>query len=156
MTPPPCPMLEHIEASTCYKAIVEARARQRGEAENNLPRAVTLHAGITAAMSVRCYHSPQRAGRKRAMKEKCLAARRLVHDKGAELEEGGCALHRFGEEVRVVVRCGDERDAQLERLDHIANEEVAALDVLHARVVLRVIRRVLRALVVGGEVPVQR
>ena len=42
-----------IEARTCYKAIARAHAKQRGEAESNLSRAVTLQAGITATISVR-------------------------------------------------------------------------------------------------------
>ena len=43
-----------------------------------------------------------------------------------------------------------EGDLDLVRLNHVADEEVPPLDVLHAVVVLRVVRHVPRALAVGS------
>ena len=53
-------------------------------------------------------------------------------------------LHGLGEHVRDVVGRAHERDLELEGLDHVAHEEVAPLHVLHAIVVLRVVRDVAR------------
>ena len=74
-----------------------------------------------------------------------------VHDDVAELAEAGGVLHRLGQEVRGVVVRGDVGDLDLKRLDHVTQEVVAALDVLHAVVVLGVVRDVARALAVGKE-----
>ena len=52
-----------------------------------------------------------------------------VHDEVAEREEL-VRGHRLGEEVGGVVVRLDQRDDELERLDHVAHVEVAALDVL--------------------------
>ena len=61
------------------------------------------------------------------------------------------ALERLGEEIGRVLRSGHVGDLELERLDHVAHEEVSSLDVLHAVVVLRVVRDVARALAISGE-----
>ena len=45
--------------------------------------------------------------------------------------ELGRALHGLGEHVRDVVRGANEGDLEFEGLDHVADEEVASLDVLH-------------------------
>ena len=74
-----------------------------------------------------------------------------VHDLVAELTEVRWALERLGEEIGRVLRSGHVGDLELERLDHVAHEEVSSLDVLHAVVVLRVVRDVARALAVSGE-----
>ena len=60
----------------------------------------------------------------------------LVHDERAEGEELLCVVHRLGEEVGRVLVGREVRHRDLEGLDHVAHEEVAALDVLHAVVVL--------------------
>ena len=73
-----------------------------------------------------------------------------VHDLVAHFEEL-LGPERLREEVREVVLSGDVWHHELEVLDALADEEVAALDVLHAVVVLRVVRDVARALAVGRE-----
>ena len=75
----------------------------------------------------------------------------LVHDDLAQGVELAGRLHRLGEEVGEVVRRADEGHLELERLDHVPHEEVPSLHVLHAVVVLRVVRDVARALRVGRE-----
>ena len=72
-----------------------------------------------------------------------------VHDDAAELEEL-VRRHRLGKEVGRVVVGAHKRNPHLARLDHVADEEVAALDVLRASVELRVVREVARGLAVGG------
>ena len=75
----------------------------------------------------------------------------LVHDDSPQLVEVAGVLHRLGEEIREVVVRVDEGYLDLEGLDHVADEEVASLDVLDAVVVLRVVGDVARGLAVRGE-----
>ena len=75
----------------------------------------------------------------------------FVHDSPAVGMERLGVLHRLGEEVRRVLVRGDVGHNQLEGLDHVAHEEVAALHVLHAVMVLRVVRDIAGALAVGRE-----
>ena len=75
----------------------------------------------------------------------------LVHDESSKSVEAGGVLHRLGEEIREVVVRVDEGYLDLEGLDHVADEEVAPLHVLHAIVVLRVVRDVARGLRVGRD-----
>ena len=71
----------------------------------------------------------------------------LVHHHLVERVE----LARLREEVGEVVRGADEGDLELEALDHVPDEEVPPLHVLHPVVVLRVVGHVARGLRVGGE-----
>ena len=73
-----------------------------------------------------------------------------VHDYVAEAEER-LGVERLREEVGDVVRGADEGHLELEGLDHVAHEEVAARDVLGLVVVLRVVREVARCLVVAAK-----
>jgi ABC-type sugar transport system ATPase subunit len=61
-----------------------------------------------------------------------VGARAEIYNLFYELAEAGRVLHGLGEEVRRVLVRGDERHLELERLDHVAHEEVSSLDVLHA------------------------
>ena len=74
-----------------------------------------------------------------------------VHDNPSELAEARGALHGLREEVRRILICADVGYLDLERLDHVANVEVAALNVFHAVAVLRIVGDVARALAVGGQ-----
>ena len=60
-------------------------------------------------------------------------------------------VERFSQEIRRIFLGWNERDTKLESLDHIADKEVAPLDVLGTLVILRVVREVARGLVVRGE-----
>ena len=64
---------------------------------------------------------------------------------------GLLAGERLGEEVCDVVVGAHVRHDDLVRLDHVAHEEVPPLHVLHAVVVLGVVRDVARGLAVGAE-----
>jgi hypothetical protein len=48
-------------------------------------------------------------------------------------------LHRLCEKIGDVVRCANEGHLDLEGFDHVADEEVTPLHVLHAIVVLRIV-----------------
>eukprot|EP00966_Prymnesium_polylepis_P096926 2245614-Prymnesium_polylepis.1 len=67
------------------------------------------------------------------------SARVVIHNAIAEGEEL-FRTERFGEEVGHVVRRGDEGHHDLQVFHAFSNEEVAPRDVLHARMVLRVVR----------------
>ena len=64
---------------------------------------------------------------------------RLVHDSFPEGMELAGGLHRLCEKVGDVVRCAHEGHLDLEGFDHVADEEVTPLHVLHAIVVFRVV-----------------
>ena len=53
-------------------------------------------------------------------------------------------LHRLSEEVGKVIGGADERHLEFERLDHVTDEEMAALHMLHAVMVFRIIGDVTR------------
>ena len=57
----------------------------------------------------------------------------------------------LSEEIRIIIHSIDQRHDDLLRFDHIADEEVPPLHVLHAIVVLRVVRRVAGALTIRAE-----
>ena len=81
----------------------------------------------------------------------CVAnLRRDVHELVTHGEEM-LGIEGLGEEVRQVVACGDIRHDDVEVLDALADEEVTTLDMLHARVVLRVVRGGNGSLVVRSE-----
>eukprot|EP00966_Prymnesium_polylepis_P174515 4038223-Prymnesium_polylepis.1 len=63
----------------------------------------------------------------------------MVHDAIAHGKERFGAK-RFGKEIRVVVRARHEGDNDLQILHALANEVVVLVHVLHAGVVLRVVR----------------
>ena len=75
----------------------------------------------------------------------------FVHDSPAMSMERLRVLHWLGEEVRRVLVRGDVGHNQFEGLDHVAHKEVAALHVLHAVMVLWVVRDITRALAIGGQ-----
>ena len=58
---------------------------------------------------------------------------RFVHDEAPELVELVRVLHRLREHVGDVVRRAHERHFELEGFDHVADEEVAPLDVRFMR-----------------------
>ena len=63
----------------------------------------------------------------------------LVHDEATQSAELGRVLHGLREDVTEVLLGRHEGHLEFERLNHVADEEVAALHVLHAVVVLRVV-----------------
>ena len=87
------------------------------------------------------------AGEEEGQSAKCVG---LVHDDFPESVEL-VGRHRLGEEVGDIVRRAHERHLDLHRFHHVADEEVAALDVLHPVMMLRVIGHVARGLAVGGQ-----
>ena len=56
----------------------------------------------------------------------------IVHDDAAQIAELRRALHGLGQDVGGVLLRGHEGHLELERLDHVAHEEVATLNMLHA------------------------
>ena len=73
-----------------------------------------------------------------------------IHEDVAEAEEG-FRVERLGKEVGDVVGGADEWDVELEGLDHVTDEEVAAGDVLRLVMVLGVVRQVAGRLVIAME-----
>ena len=104
------------------------------------------HRHTTRELSSARRRPPSEQGPGRGAGTKLIGRDRLVHDDPPEAEEGLRSMHRLGEEVGDVVGGPDERDLDLEGLDHVAHEEVSPLDVLHALVLLRVVGDVARGL----------
>ena len=78
-------------------------------------------------------------------------SRRYVHDSVSQREELG-AFYNLSKEVGQVVDRADEWDADLVLFHQLADEEMTSFYVLHARVVLWVVRHVDRGLVVNEQI----
>ena len=75
----------------------------------------------------------------------------VVHDGVAQVEED-LRRQRLSEEVREILVSTHEGHDEMPVLHALANEEMPTLDMLHAAVVLRVVRDGDRRLVVDGKV----
>ena len=82
--------------------------------------------------------SPADAPPRDKVAESCAVAL-LVHDESTKLVELARVLHALGEHVSRIVGGAYEWYLDLEGFDHVTHEEVAALHVLHAVVMLRVV-----------------